>query len=393
MQAILSNPWFLPLTLTIILVPVVIPLAVAYVVLLERKVLADMQVRLGPMRVGPHGSLQTIADAVKLLLKEDLIPGEANAFLFRFAPIISFFTAATCLAVIPYSNSLRVIDVNVGLLVIVALSSIGTLGVILGGWSSNSHYSLLGGLRGAAQLVSYEVALSLALVAGIMSAGTLSLTAIVNAQLHRHVWFVFDNYGLMIVPFGIYFISSIAETNRAPFDLPEAESELVSGYSTEYSGFRWSVYFLSEYTAMFVVGSVAITVFWGGWLRPFPNVAWLAAPLDYGGPLLVFGFLGALCLYLVKKQPIRGYAITMICLGLSFFALAALFLIPAVNVPSAPVFWFLLKLFLVLYVMIWLRGTFPRYRYDQLMNIGWKVMIPTALGALFLNALVGILRG
>ncbi len=392
MQAILSNPWFLPLTLTLVIIGVV-PLAVAYVVLLERKVLADMQVRLGPMRVGPHGSLQTLADAVKLLLKEDIIPSASSHLLFRFAPVISFFTAATCLAVIPYSGSLYVIDANVGLLLITALSSIGVLGIILGGWSSNSHYSLLGGLRGAAQLVSYEVALALALVAGIMAAGTLSLTGIVNAQLHRHVWFVFDNYGLMIVPFMIYFISSVAETNRAPFDLPEAESELVAGYSTEYSGFRYAIYFLAEYTAMFVVGSVAITVFWGGWLRPFPNVAWLAVPLDYGAPLLVFGALGAMCLYLVKKQPIRGYAIAMVCLGLSFFALAALYLIPAFNVPSAPVFWFLLKLFLVLYVMIWLRGTFPRYRYDQLMNIGWKVMIPTALGALFLNALVGLLHG
>ena len=391
MQAILSNPWFLPLALTLVIIAVV-PLAVAYTVLLERKVLADMQVRLGPMRVGPHGVLQTLADAVKLLLKEDLIPGAANGFLFRCAPVISFFTAATCLAVIPFSNSLHVVDVNVGLLVITALSSIGILGIILGGWSSNSHYSLLGGLRGAAQLVSYEVALSLALVSGVMAAGTLSLPGIVNAQLHRHVWFVFDNFGLMIVPFMVYFISSIAETNRAPFDLPEADSELVSGYSTEYSGFRWSIYFLSEYTAMFVVGSVAVTVFWGGWLRPFPGVAWLAAPLDYGGPLVVFGLVGALCLYLVKRQPIRGYTIAMVCLAVAFFALAALFLIPAVNAPSAPVFWFLLKLFLVLYVMIWLRGTFPRYRYDQLMNIGWKVMIPTALGALFVNALVGILR-
>jgi len=390
-QAILSNPWFLPLTLTLVIITVV-PLAVAYTVLLERKVLADMQVRLGPMRVGPHGVLQTIADAVKLLLKEDLIPGESNWFLFRFAPVISFFTACTSLAVIPFSDTLRVIDVNVGLLVITALSSVGILGVILGGWSSNSHYSLLGGLRGAAQLVSYEVALSLALISGVMAAGTLSMNGIVRSQLERHVWLAFDNFGLMFIPFMIYFISSVAETNRAPFDLPEAESELVAGYSTEYSGFRWSIYFLAEYTAMFVVGSVAITIFWGGWLRPFPNVAWLAIPMNYGVPLLVFGLTGALCLYLVKKQPIRGYAITMVCLGLTFFAIAALFLIPAVNAPSAPVFWFLLKLFVVLYVMIWLRGTFPRYRYDQLMNIGWKVMIPTALGAIFLNALVGMLR-
>lgn len=392
MNAILSNPWFLPLTLTLVIIGVV-PLAVAYTVLLERKVLADMQVRLGPMRVGPHGLLQTLADAFKLLLKEDIIPTAANKGLFRFAPVISFFTAATSLAVIPFSRSFHVVDVNVGLVVISALSSVGVLGIILGGWSSNSHYSLLGGLRGAAQLVSYEVALSLALISGVMAAGTLSMTGIVEAQQQRGVWFAFDNFGLMFVPFVVYFISSIAETNRAPFDLPEAESELVAGYSTEYSGFRYAIYFLAEYTAMFVVGSVAVTVFLGGWLRPFPNVSWLALPLDYGGPLAVFGGTGALCLYLVKKQPIRAFGIAMVVVALSFFGIAAAYFIPAFNIVAVPVFWFLLKLFGALYTMIWIRGTFPRYRYDQLMNIGWKVMIPTALVALFLNAIVGMLRG
>ncbi len=392
MNAIFSNPWFLPLAMTLVIIGVV-PLAVAYTVLLERKVLADMQVRLGPMRVGPHGLLQTLADAVKLLLKEDLIPAASNKGMFRFAPVISFFTAATSLAVIPFSRVFHVVDVNVGLLVISALSSVGILGIILGGWSSNSHYSLLGSLRGGAQLISYEVALSLALVSGVMAAGTLSMTGIVESQLHQGVWFAFGNYGLMFVPFMVYFISSIAETNRAPFDLPEAESELVAGYFTEYSGFRYAIYFLAEYTAMFVVGSVAVTVFWGGWLRPFPNVAWLAIPLDYGGPLAVFAATGALCLYLVKQQPIKAYAVAMVVVGLAFFGIAIAYLIPAFNAPAVPVFWFLLKLFVALYVMIWLRGTFPRYRYDQLMNIGWKVMIPTALGALFLNALVGMLRG
>jgi NADH-quinone oxidoreductase subunit H len=391
MNAILSNPWFLPLTMTLVIIAVV-PLAVAYTVLLERKVLADMQVRLGPMRVGPHGLLQTLADAVKLLLKEDLIPSASNKGLFRFAPVISFFTAATSLAVIPFSRTFHVVDVNVGIVVISALSSVGVLGVILGGWASNSHYSLLGGLRGAAQLVSYEVALSLALISGVMAAGTLSMTGIVEAQLHHGVWFAFENFGLMFVPFMVYFISSIAETNRAPFDLPEADSELVAGYSTEYSGFRYAIYFLAEYTAMFVVGSVAVTVFWGGWLRPFPNVAWLS-PLDYAGPLAVFAATGALCLYLVKKQPTKAYAVSMVIVGLAFFGIAVSFLIPAFNAVAVPVFWFLFKLFVALYVMIWLRGTFPRYRYDQLMNIGWKVMIPTALGALFVNALVGMLRG
>jgi NADH-quinone oxidoreductase subunit H len=393
MNAILSSPWFLPLVLTVLLVPAIIPLGVAYTVLLERKVLADLQVRLGPMRVGPHGLLQTLADAVKLLLKEDLIPAAASKGIFRFAPVISFFTAAGSLAVIPFSSQLHVVDVNVGLVVILALSSIGTMGVILGGWSSNSHYSLLGGLRGAAQLVSYEVALSLALVSGVMVAGTLSMNGIVQSQLQRGVWFAFDNFGLMLVPFVIYCISGVAETNRSPFDLPEGESELVAGYSTEYSGFRYAIYYLAEYTAMFVVGSVAVTVFLGGWLRPFPNVAWLAIPMNYGVPLAVFAASGALCLYLVKQQPIKGYAITMVLLGLCFFGVAAAYMIPAFNAVAAPVFWFLLKLITALYVMIWVRGTFPRYRYDQLMNIGWKVLIPTALGAIFVNALVGMLRG
>jgi NADH-quinone oxidoreductase subunit H len=392
MNAILSNPWFLPLAMTAILIAV-IPLGVAYTVLLERKVLADMQVRLGPMRVGPHGLLQTIADAVKLLLKEDLIPTAASKGLFRFAPVISFFTAATSLAVIPFSRTLHVIDVNVGLVVILALSSLGTMGVILGGWASNSHYSLLGGLRGAAQLVSYEVALSLALVSGVMAAGTLSMTGIVQAQLQHGVWFAFENFGLMFVPFMIYCISGVAETNRIPFDLPEGESELVAGYSTEYSGFRYAIYYLAEYTAMFVVGSVAVTVFLGGWLRPFPNVRWLAIPMNYGGPLAIFAATGVLCLYLVKKQPIKAYAVSMAVLGLCFFGTAAVYMIPAFNAVAVPVFWFLLKLIGALYVMIWLRGTFPRYRYDQLMNVGWKVLIPTALGAIFVNALVGMLRG
>lgn len=391
-ETILTHPLTLPLVMTAVIIGV-IPLCIAYTVLLERKVLADMQVRLGPMRVGPQGLLQTLADAVKLLLKEDIVPTESNASMFRWAPVISFFTAVTCLSVVPFSETLRIADVNVGLLVISAMSSIGILGLILGGWSSNSHYSLLGGLRSAAQLVSYEVALSLALVSGVMSAGTLSMVEIVRRQKESGLWFVFDNYGLMILPFMVYFISSIAETNRAPFDLPEAESELVAGYHTEYSGFRWGLYMLSEYSAMYVVGAVMITVFWGGWLRPFPNVGWLELPMNFGVPLLFFGYFGALSLYLARKQPIQGYAIGMVGVGVTLIGAGLLFLIPQFNAPAAPVFWFIFKLIVVLYTMIWLRGTFPRYRYDQLMNIGWKVMIPLGLAALFLNAIVGMVRG
>lgn len=391
MNTVFAQPWFIPLVTGVIIIALA-PLAVAFTVLLERKVLADMQARLGPMRVGPNGVLQTLADAVKLLLKEDIVPKDSNPWIFRFAPAISFFTGATCLTVVPFSDSIKVADVNVGLLVISAMSAVGILGLILGGWASNSHYSLLGGLRSAAQLVSYEVALGLALMSGVMCAGTLSLTGIVRAQQAQGVWFAFDNYGLMLIPTLIYFISSVAETNRAPFDLPEAESELVAGYHTEYSGFRWGIYMLSEYINMFAVGSVLVTLFWGGWLRPFPNVSWLAVPMNYGVPLLVFAGTGLGCLFLSRRQPIQGYAIGMAGLGIVFLGVAALFMLPAVNTPSAPVFWWAFKLFIVLYLFIWLRGTFPRYRYDQLMNIGWKVMIPTALGAILLNAVVGMAR-
>jgi NADH-quinone oxidoreductase subunit H len=389
-EAIFNHPWFIPLAATAAIMAV-LPLCVAYTVLLERKVLADMQARLGPMRVGPHGLLQTIADAVKLLLKEDIVPSDANQWIFRLAPVISFVTAAGSLAVLPLSEAIHVADMNVGLLVILALGSFGILGIILGGWSSNSHYALLGGLRSAAQLVSYEVALALALISGVMCAGTLSMVEIVRRQQERGIWFVFDNWGLMIVPFMVFFISAIAETNRAPFDLPEAESELVAGYHTEYSAFRWAIYYLAEYAAIFVVSGVAVTVFWGGWLRPFPSVSWLSVPLDYGVPVALFAISGLGCIPLARKLPSRALAVGLLGVGACLLAAAALFLIPAVNRPSAPVFWFLFKLATMLYVFIWLRGTFPRYRYDQLMNIGWKVMIPTALGAILANAAAGML--
>ena len=271
MQTILQNPLFVPLAVTVVIIAV-FPLVAGYLTLVERKVLADFQVRLGPMRVGPHGLLQPIADALKLMLKEDIIPTDADQSIFWMAPVISTFTALTSFAVLPFSQFLYVADVNVGILVILAMSAVGILGIILGGWSSNSHYPLLGALRSAAQLVSYEVALSFALLSGLMVAGTLSMQGIVKAQAERGVWFAFSNYGFMLVPFIVYLISATAETNRAPFDLPEAESELVAGFHTEYSGFRWALYFLAEYANMFVAASVAVTLFWGGWLRPFPSV-------------------------------------------------------------------------------------------------------------------------
>ncbi len=389
MDAILNHPLFLPLVMTAVIIAA-FPLLAGYIVLIERKVLADIQVRLGPMRVGPHGLLQPIADAVKLLVKEDIIPTEADQFLFWMAPVISTVTALTAFAVIPFTSVLRVADVNVGLLIVSAMSAVGILGIILGGWSSNSHYSLLGGLRSAAQLVSYEVALALALLSGVMQAGTLSMVGIVKAQETHGIWFAFGNYGFMLVPFVVYWISAIAETNRAPFDLPEAESELVAGFHTEYSGFRWALYFLAEYANIFVVSSVAVTLFWGGWLRPFPSVTWLA-PINYIVPAALFIGSGAWSIPLARRLKSQAQAIGLVVFALLVIAIGLLFLIPPVNAAIIGFFWFFLKVSVIIYAMIWFRGTFPRFRYDQLMNIGWKWMIPLGLAAILINAVLGML--
>ena len=389
MDAIFSNPWFVPVVMTVCII-LGFPLVAGYIVLVERKVLADLQVRLGPMRVGPHGFLQPIADALKLLLKEDIIPAASDKALFWFAPCISTFTALTCFSVLPFSETLRVADVNVGLLVISAMSSVGILGIILGGWASNSHYSMMGALRSAAQLVSYEVALALAVLSGVMAAGSLSMVEIVKNQQARGIWFVFDNYGFMIVPFVVYVISAVAETNRAPFDLPEAESELVAGFHTEYSGFRWALYFLAEYASMFVVAGVMVTVFWGGWLRPFPSVEWLAIPMNYGVPIVLLAGSGLMCIPLVKKLPYPPHRIFMAVLAGILVVSGLIFAIPQINTSIIAFFWFVLKVSVVIYTLIWVRGTFPRFRYDQLMNIGWKIMIPVALASILINAVLGM---
>src|SRR5690242_10311594 len=391
MQTVLNHPLFMPILVTLVIIAA-FPLVAGYIVLVERKVLADFQVRLGPMRVGPHGLLQPIADALKLMLKEDIIPTDSDKMIFWFAPVISTFTGLSAFAVLPLARNIYVADVNVGLLVISAASAVGILGIILGGWSSNSHYPLLGALRSAAQLVSYEVALAFALLSGVMVAGSLKMSVIVQSQIDRGIWGVFSNYGFMIVPFAVYIIAATAETNRAPFDLPEAESELVAGFHTEYSGFRWALYFLAEYANIFVVSSVAVTVCWGGWLRPFPSATWLAAPLNYGVPVILIVGSGLLCIQLVKKlvdpmqqQVLLGAIALLVLVGV-------VFAIPAVNNAMIGLFWFLFKVSTIVYLMIWFRGTFPRYRYDQLMNIGWKVAIPVGMVSVFINAVIGMLR-
>jgi NADH-quinone oxidoreductase subunit H len=391
LQTVLSNPLFTPIVVTLAIIAL-FPLVAGYIVLVERKVLADFQVRLGPMRVGPHGLLQPLADALKLLIKEDIIPAESDKAIFWFAPCLSTITALTAFSVLPFARTIFVADVNVGLLVVSAVSSVGILGIILGGWSSNSHFSLLGALRSAAQLVSYEVALAFALISGVMAAGTLSMQGIIQAQATRGIWFVFDNYGFMIVPFAVYLIAATAETNRAPFDLPEAESELVGGFHTEYSGFRWCLYFLAEYANVFVVASVAVTLFWGGWLRPFPSVKWLDIPLNMGFPFVLFVGSGLMSLTLVKKLKDAMQQKVLVGASLLLVLVAGVFVIPAINAPVSGMFWFLFKVSTIIYTLIWFRGTFPRFRYDQLMNIGWKIAIPVGMAAVVINAVLGMTR-
>jgi NADH-quinone oxidoreductase subunit H len=390
MQTVLNHPLFIPILVTLVIIGGV-PLVAGYMSLVERKVLADFQVRLGPMRVGPHGLLQPIADAVKLLLKEDIIPAESDKAIFWFAPCVSTITALSAFAVIPFAKSIFVADVNVGLLVVSAMSAVGILGIILGGWSSNSHYPLLGALRSAAQLVSYEVALAFALLSGVMVAGTLSMQGIVESQLNRGVWGVFANYGFMIVPFGLYIIAATAETNRAPFDMPEAESELVAGFHTEYSGFRFALFFLAEYANILVISSVAVTLFWGGWLRPFPSVKWLDVPLNYGTPLVLFVGSGLATFTLIKKLKDSIQQKVLLAVVVILVAIGGIMAIPMVNSAMIGLFWFLVKVSVIIYMMIWFRGTFPRYRYDQLMNIGWKIAIPVGMVSVLINAVLGML--
>jgi NADH-quinone oxidoreductase subunit H len=317
--------------------------AVTYMVLLERKVIAWAQSRLGPMRVGPYGVLQPVADAIKLMIKEDITPVKADKWVFTAAPIISMVPALIVYAVIPFGPevsifghkvTLYVTDVNVGLLYIVSVASVGVYGIILAGYASNSKFPLLASLRASAQLISYEVSITLTLVSVILMAGSLSMVSIVHAQQNQGVWYMF----VQPLAFGIFVIGGLAETNRAPFDMPEAEQELTGGFHTEYSGMRFALFFLAEYANMIVVSSVATTLFLGGWLRPFPNVAML-------------GFLDI--------------------------------------VPSWT--WFLIKSFLFLYFFIWIRATLPRYRYDQLMRLGWKVLIPLAIANLVVTGIVKVL--
>jgi NADH-quinone oxidoreductase subunit H len=373
-----------PLLLALIKVLIVFAVLsgiVAYLVYMERKVLAFMQARLGPMRVGPWGLLQPIADGLKLLLKEDIIPAGADKFVFLLAPTISVMAAFTVFAAIPFAGNFYITDINIGLLFILGVSSLGIYGIILGGWASNSHYPLLGALRSSAQLVSYEVAAGMALVGVLLISNSLSMVEIVNRQQQMGVWNVF----LQPLAFVIYLIAAVAETNRNPFDLPEAESELTAGFHTEYSGFRFALYFLAEYTNMVVVSCIAVTLFLGGWLRPFSNVRALDF-LKYAPPVSLVG-AALFILWLGRKSivPLERYFFTVLAGALALLAVPLVIFPPALQAIQG-IFWFAVKVLLFLYAFIWYRATFPRYRYDQLMNVGWRWMIPLALANLILTA-------
>ncbi|HLA39682.1 MAG TPA: complex I subunit 1 family protein, partial [Candidatus Glassbacteria bacterium] len=317
----------------------------------------------------------------------------ADKWVFWFAPVVPVVTSLVAFSVIPFSDKFQVTDTNIGLLFVMAVSSVGILGIILGGWSSNSHYPLLGALRSTAQLVSYEVAMGFAIVGGLMVAGTLSMQQIVLRQLEQHVWFVF----YQPVAFLIYGVAALAETNRAPFDMPEAESEIVAGYHTEYSGFRFALYFLAEYTNMVVVSAIAVTLFLGGWLRPFPNVRGLDF-LDYVPVAAIFG-LALLSWMDVGREARRTEKMVMAGLGAAGFAAGILLLPPVDQALGWPIlldlvknfFWFSAKVFLALYTFIWIRFTFPRYRYDQLMRIGWRWLIPLAIANVIVTGVLMVL--
>jgi NADH-quinone oxidoreductase subunit H len=329
--------FFLLSLVKIVVVLVILLTAVAYTVLVERKVVGRIQNRWGPSRVGPFGLLQPLADGLKLFLKEDLMPTSVDRPLYLAAPVIALVCALTSIAVVPFGVNIRwhgvdmfqVADVNIGLLVILGVTSIGVYGIALSGWSSNNKYSLLGSLRASAQLVSYELALGLSVVGVVMRAGSLRLRDIVDSQSAHGLisWNIFG--GLQIIAFFIYLISAYAETNRAPFDLVEAESELTGGYHTEYSSMKFAMFFMAEYANMITVGCVATLLFLGGWASPFGHL--LPAP---------------------HNIVIRAFV---------------------------PVFWFVLKVFFFILLYIWVRGTTPRFRYDQLMGFGWKFLLPLAI--------------
>jgi NADH-quinone oxidoreductase subunit H len=378
--------------------------ALAYLTWFERKVVAHIQARWGPYRVGPHGLLQPLADGLKFLFKEDITPAGADKFTYFLAPFLSLSLAITSIAVIPFgpkeftifgqSTPLAITNLNIGLLLLFSITSMGVYGVALAGWSSNSKYSLLGGLRSSAQMVSYELTLTMSVVGVILMAGTFNLSEIVQAQQGFYLGFV-PRWNLIGAPFPqvigffLFFTAAVAETNRAPFDLVEAEQELVGGFHTEYASFKFAMFFMAEYSSMITVSCLATILFFGGWLSPFPQTGMWT--WTHYIPAAVFVIAGvALIIHGVRYLTILG-RVVLPMLGLVLCALAVLFIRPGVPDFVQGPFWFLLKITIFIFVYVWLRGTLPRFRYDRLMTFGWKVLLPLAILNVVITSLAIVL--
>lgn len=376
----------------------------AYLTWLERKVIAHIQARWGPHRVGPHGLLQPLADGVKFILKEDPLPAHVDKVAYFLAPFLALMLALTSLAVIPfgpqhftvfgYRTGIYVADVNISLLVLFAITALGVYGVALAGWASNSKYSLLGGLRSSAQMISYELALTLSVVGVLLIAGTFSLRDIIEHQSNPTLgllgWNIFgfspDRAGFtQIIGFLCFYIAAIAETNRVPFDLPEAESELVAGFHTEYASMKFAMFFIAEYTSMITISCLATILFFGGWLSPFP-ASWTFTYYLPSVILIPFGlwviFDGLRYETIFGRLVLPAIGTVMVAIG------AALIVFPVFNDAIQGVFWFLAKVFIFLFIYVWMRGTLPRFRYDQLMSFGWKFLLPVSIANVILTSAV-----
>jgi NADH-quinone oxidoreductase subunit H len=361
-----------------------------YLQWVERKVIAHIQVRPGPYRVGPHGLLQPIADVIKLMTKEDLIPPYVNKPLYLAAPFIAITMALLSISVIPFGPEIEVAgyrtwmqltDLNIGVLFVLAVSSMGVYGIALAGWSSNNKYALLGGLRSSAQMISYELPLSLAIAAPLLISNTLSLRELVERQQGSILdWNILHGPFPQILSFLIFLIAGFAETNRVPFDLPEAENELVAGFHVEYSSMKFASFFMAEYANMITVSSMATLLFLGGWVAPWPA--------RYGSSLVpvgIFAGAGVVALYHGMHPGHRRDRRTLPVFGAAFLAIAAVFLLPAVQAWLLPSFWFCAKTGSVLFTFMWVRGTLPRFRYDQLMGFTWKFLFPVAVANLLVT--------
>lgn len=379
----------------------------AYLQWIERKVIAHIQLRVGPYRVGPHGLLQPLADVIKLITKEGFIPSHVNLFFYMLAPFLAVTLALISISVIPFGPQISVAgtttwmqltDINIGVLFVLAISSVGVYGVALAGWASNNKYSLIGGLRSSAQMISYELPMALAVAAPLLLLNTLSFRDIVNRQ-YGYTWGWLPHWAIFqfpcpqIIGFLLFLVAAFAETNRVPFDLPEAENELVAGFHTEYSSMKFASFFMAEYSNMVTVTCVATLLFLGGWTPLFP------APWSDWVPVAVFFLGGLLSLYagLNPARPKDRFSLPVA--ALAFFGLAALYAVsflfpplangvPVIQTILMALFWFCGKVLVLLFIFIWIRGTLPRFRYDQLMRFAWTVMFPVAMFNLLLTSIL-----